>query len=77
MRVARSRKSAKSSASLLIGKLQLILRQNQLTKALQEYGRLIKTIFILRYLESEDYRRRIEAQWRRGRPSTACGKSPS
>ena len=41
-------------------------RQNVLTRALQEYGRLIKTLFILRYLESEDYRRQINAQLNKG-----------
>src|SRR5437667_234249 len=41
-------------------------RQNVLTRALQEYGRLIKTLFILRYLENVDYRRRINAQLNKG-----------
>jgi hypothetical protein len=30
-------------------------RRNRLIRALQEYGGLVKTVFILRYLESEDY----------------------
>jgi len=62
LRVAGSLKLGWVTASLLIGKLQSYPRKNQLTKALQECGRLIKTIFILRYLESGDYRRRIQAQ---------------
>jgi TnpA family transposase len=33
---------------------------------LQEYGRLLKTLFILRYLENADYRRRINAQLNKG-----------
>jgi TnpA family transposase len=37
-----------------------------LTRPLQEYGRLVKTPFILRYLQSEDYRRRINAQLNKG-----------
>ena len=41
-------------------------RQNTLVKALQEYGRLIKTVFVLRYLGSEDYRRRINLQLNKG-----------
>jgi TnpA family transposase len=32
------------------------------TQALQEYGRLVRTIFILHYLDDPDYRRRILAQ---------------
>jgi len=41
-------------------------RQNALTRALQEYGRLVKPIFILRYLESEQIRRRIDTQLNKG-----------
>jgi TnpA family transposase len=66
LRVAGSLKLGWVTASLLISKLQSYPRQNTLTRALQEYGRLIKTIFILRYLESEDYRRRINAQLNKG-----------
>ena len=33
---------------------------------MQEYGRLVKTLFILRYLESPDYRRRIHTQLNKG-----------
>lgn len=54
------------TASLLIGKMQAKPRQNALTKALQEYGRLVKTNFILRYLSSEEYRRRINLQLNKG-----------
>ena len=49
-----------------MSKLQAYPRQNQLTKLLQEYGRLIKTIFILRYLEDEALRRRVHAQLNKG-----------
>jgi TnpA family transposase len=35
-------------------------------KSLQEYGRLIKTLFILRYLGSEDFRRQINLQLNKG-----------
>ncbi len=56
----------KVTASLLVGKLQSYPRQNALSKALQEYGRLVKTIFILRYIDSEDYRRRIGTQINKG-----------
>jgi TnpA family transposase len=66
LRVAGSLKLGWVTASLLINKLQSYPRQNALTRALQEYGRLIKTIFILRYLESEAYRRRINLQLNKG-----------
>ena len=54
------------TASLFISKLLAYPRQNSLTRALQEYGRLIKTIFLRRYLHSEEYRRRINAQLNKG-----------
>lgn len=66
LRVAGSIKLGYVTASLLIGKLQSFPQQNSLTKALKEYGKLVKTIFILRYYESEEYRHRIEAQLNKG-----------
>jgi TnpA family transposase len=66
LRVAGSLKLGWVTASLLVGKLQSYPRQNALSKALQEYGRLVKTIFILRYIDSEDYRRRIGTQINKG-----------
>jgi TnpA family transposase len=66
LRVAGSLKLGWVTASLLIGKLQTYPRKNNLTRALQEYGRLIKTIFILRYLENEDLRRHINTQLNKG-----------
>jgi len=66
LRVAGSLKRGWITASLLMGKLQSFQEPNRLLQALQEYGRLIKTIFILRYLNSEDYRRQIHRQLNRG-----------
>ena len=66
LRVAGSLKLGWVTASLFISKLQSFPRQNALAQALQEYGRLVKTIFILRYLESEAYRRRINIQLNKG-----------
>jgi TnpA family transposase len=54
------------TASLLISRLQAAKRKSTLTRALQEYGRLQKTVFILRYLQSEEYRRRINRQINKG-----------
>jgi TnpA family transposase len=66
LRVAGSLKQGHVTASLLVSRLQAYPRQNQLTKLLQEYGRLIKTIFVLRYLEDEAFRRRIHTQLNKG-----------
>lgn len=62
LRLAGSLKQGWVTASLYVGKLQSYPRQSNLTQALQKYGRLVKTIFILRYLDSEAFRRRINRQ---------------
>ena len=54
LRLAGSLKRGWVTASLFISKLQAYPRQNVLTRALQEYGRLVKTLFSLRYLQSAD-----------------------
>ena len=80
LRVAGSLKLGWVTASLFITKLQSFRRQNVLTRALQEYGRLNKTIFILRYLLDEPFQRRIGAQINKGEALHAlrgiplCGK---
>lgn len=51
---------------MAISKLQHYSQKNILKRALQEYGRLVKTIFILKYLHNEDYRRRIQSQLNKG-----------
>ena len=65
-RIAGSLKRGYVTASLLISRLQAYPRQGQLTKLLQEYGRLVKTIFVLRYLEDAALRRRVHAQLNKG-----------
>jgi len=64
--VSRSLKLGWVTASLLISRLQASPRQTALTRALQEHGRIAKTLHILRYLESDDYRRRINRQLNKG-----------
>ena len=66
LRVAGSLKLGWVTASLFIGKLQSFPQQNGLLRAFQEYGRLVKTNFILRYLNSLDYRRQINRQLNKG-----------
>lgn len=66
VRVAGSLKLGWVTASLLISKLHALPKQNTLVKSLQEYGRLIKTVFILRYLSSEEFRRQISRQLNKG-----------
>src|SRR6266571_2428416 len=66
IRVAGSLKRGWVTASLFLSRMQAYPRQNALARALQEYGRLVKTLFILRYLENPDYRRRIHTQLNKG-----------
>jgi hypothetical protein len=60
--------------SLLLTKLQAFPRQNALARALQEHGRLVKTLFILRYLQRPEMRRRVGSQLNKGgEPQRATG----
>ena len=65
LRVAGSLKLGWVSASLFMTKLQRP-KKNALAAALEEYGRLSKTLFILRYIEDETMRKRIGAQLNKG-----------
>ena len=53
LRVSATIRHGHLPASLLISRLQASARQNQLTRAIQEYGRIIKTISLLRYLHDD------------------------
>lgn len=66
LRVAATIRHGHLPASLLITRLQASARQNQLTQAIQEYGRIIKTISLLHYLHNTDHRRRIHTQLNKG-----------
>jgi hypothetical protein len=66
LRLVASMKFGHTTASLLIAKLHASGRQNTLAKALQEYGRLIRTIYICRYVADEELRRRVRRQLNKG-----------
>lgn len=66
LRTAASLKYGWVSSSLLMNKLQSLPDPHHLLRAFHEYGRLLKTIFILQYLNSKDYRRRINRQLNKG-----------
>ncbi len=66
LRIAASIKHGQVTASLLIGKLQSYPQKNSVARALQEYGRISKTMSILRALDSEQHRRRINRQLNKG-----------
>lgn len=66
LRVIGSLKLGQVTASLLISKLQAPQQKNALTKALQEYGKLNETIFILKYLQDPKYQKKITIQLNKG-----------
>lgn len=66
LRLAGSIKQGWVSASLIVQKLQAYPRQHPLMRALQEYGRLLKTIHILRWYSDKQNRRRLNRQLNKG-----------
>ncbi len=65
-RIAASLNQGWVTASLLVSKLHAQPRQSTLTKALLEYGRAVRTVFLLRYLPDPAYRREISRQLNKG-----------
>jgi hypothetical protein len=55
-----------SKAGGLMRTLQTHDRPTPLARALEELGRIIKTLYMLRYIDDEAYRRRILTQLNRG-----------
>jgi TnpA family transposase len=66
LRLAGSLRLGTVQASGLIRTLQTKDRPTRLARALEEVGRLVKTLYLLRYIEDEAYRRRILVQLNRG-----------
>ncbi|MGH8960886.1 MAG: Tn3 family transposase [Jatrophihabitantaceae bacterium] len=61
-----SRPGPRSATTLLIAKLHASSRQNSLARALQEYGRLVRTSYLCRYVADEKLRRRVRHQLNKG-----------
>ena len=66
LRLAGSLKLGVVQAAGLARTLQTNDRPTKLARALQELGRLIKTLYLLRFIDDEGYRRRILIQLNRG-----------
>jgi TnpA family transposase len=60
LRVVLSIRAGRFSASMLLRRLGTYSRKNRLYQAFQELGRVIRTIFLLRYLNDADLRRLIQ-----------------
>ena len=74
MRVAGSLKLGWVTSSLLVSRLQAKPRKSSLIRAIQEYGRLRKTMFLLKYMEDADLRKRINRQLNKGEELHALRK---
>ena len=66
VRVAASLRHQTAPAHVIVRRLGGNVRSDQLAKALTALGRIVKTNFILRYIQEEDVRRRIQLQLNRG-----------
>lgn len=75
LRLAYSIKEGLVSSSLILSKLGSYSRQNSLAKALQEMGRIEKTIFILKYATDKVLRRRILRGLNKGESMNALARA--
>jgi TnpA family transposase len=66
LRLAGSLKFGQATASLVLRRLHAARRHGSLARAVVEYGRLVRTIFVLRYLADPRLRRRIGRQLNKG-----------
>ena len=66
LRLTASLKKGWVSASLFVSKLQALKRKSKLAKALQEYGKIPKTVSILHFANSQKHRKEISAQLNKG-----------
>lgn len=69
VRVIASIHSRLVSPSLVLNRLSSYARQNSIYQGLQEIGRALKTMHILHYLDSEDFRRQIGRELNKGESS--------
>ncbi|VVP31306.1 Tn3 family transposase [Pseudomonas fluorescens] len=75
MRIAGSLKLGTVQASELIRSLLKSDRPSSLTQAIIEAGRINKTLYLLTYVDDEDYRRRILTQLNRGEGRHAVARA--
>ncbi len=75
MRIAGSLKLGTVQASELIRSLLKSDRPSSLAQAIIEAGRINKTLYLLNYVDDEDYRRRILTQLNRGEGRHAVARS--
>lgn len=75
LRFAATIKLRYASSSQLFKRLNSYSKQHALYQALKEFGRLRKTLFILRYMQDAKFRQAIEKQLNRGENSNKFSKA--
>ncbi|VCW39073.1 Putative transposase (identified by ISEscan HMM) [Klebsiella pneumoniae] len=75
IRTAGSLKLGKVQVSVLVRSLLKSERPSGLTQAIIEVGRINKTLYLLNYIDDEDYRRRILTQLNRGESRHAVARA--
>ncbi|MBE0776921.1 Tn3 family transposase, partial [Escherichia coli] len=75
IRTAGSLKLGKVQDSVLVRSLLKSERPSGLTQAIIEVGRINKTLYLLNYIDDEDYRRRILTQLNRGESRHAVARA--
>jgi len=68
-------KLRETSASQLFRRLSSYSRQHPLYKALKEFGKIIKTLFLLKYFDNVEFRQAIEKQLNKQENSNKFGKA--
>lgn len=66
LRLAGSLKFGHATASLVLRRLHAAHRHGSLARAAVEYGRLVRTLFVLRYLADDQLRKKIGRQLNKG-----------
>jgi len=75
LRLVASLKSGHAAPSVMMRKLAAYERQNRLDIALQEVGKIERTLFMLDWLESPELRRRCQAGLNRGEQRHAMAQA--
>jgi len=75
MRLVVSVKHGSVTASLILRKLASYPRQNSLTVAVREFGRVERRLFKLRYIRNPSIRHRISAGLAKGEPRNALARA--
>jgi TnpA family transposase len=74
VRVAASLRNRVASAHVVLQRLANASPADRVAKALTTLGRIVKTIYILRYIHEEDLRRRVQLQLNRGESRHALAR---